>query len=173
MPAPFIIPFNNQPVNTGVTAASYTVPAGKYARVIVSIGLTATFSNGGSLTNIGSTTSGSTNYGVNTGHFNDKIELWLKAGDVLAFTTSLASGTISTVAGATIGGQFEARSASSQTSSTITLNASALATFYATASVYHHQTFPAAAGTLVAATIGTFAGTATVVTHFEEFNVIS
>jgi hypothetical protein len=33
MSAPFIIPFNFQPVSTSVKTASYTIPAGKYARV--------------------------------------------------------------------------------------------------------------------------------------------
>jgi hypothetical protein len=34
MSAPYIIPFNHQPVTTGVsTSGTYTVPAGKYARV--------------------------------------------------------------------------------------------------------------------------------------------
>jgi hypothetical protein len=33
MPAPFIIPFNNCPVSTSIKTSSYTIPAGKYARV--------------------------------------------------------------------------------------------------------------------------------------------
>lgn len=36
MAAPFIIPFNNQPVQTVATTANYTVPAGKYSRVCIS-----------------------------------------------------------------------------------------------------------------------------------------
>lgn len=36
MSAPYIIPFNHQPVNTGVTASTYTAPSGKYARVLIS-----------------------------------------------------------------------------------------------------------------------------------------
>ena len=36
MAAPFIIPFNNQPVQTVATTASYTVPAGKYSKVSIS-----------------------------------------------------------------------------------------------------------------------------------------
>ena len=35
MSAPYIIPFNHQPVNTGRTTSTYTVPSGKYARVHV------------------------------------------------------------------------------------------------------------------------------------------
>lgn len=33
MSAPYIIPFNHQPVNAGRSTGTYTVPAGKYARV--------------------------------------------------------------------------------------------------------------------------------------------
>jgi hypothetical protein len=33
MAAPYIIPFNHQPVSTGSQTGTYTVPAGKYARV--------------------------------------------------------------------------------------------------------------------------------------------
>ena len=32
MAAPFIIPFNNQPLTTTIKTASYTIPAGKYAK---------------------------------------------------------------------------------------------------------------------------------------------
>jgi hypothetical protein len=35
MSAPMIIPFNFQPVNTGSTTGTYTVPAGKYARAYI------------------------------------------------------------------------------------------------------------------------------------------
>ena len=34
MPAPFIIPFNNNPLSTTIKNASYTIPAGKYAKII-------------------------------------------------------------------------------------------------------------------------------------------
>ena len=36
MSAPYIIPFNNQPSATGTQTGTYTVPAGKYARVNIS-----------------------------------------------------------------------------------------------------------------------------------------
>jgi hypothetical protein len=35
MSAPFIIPFNFQPVQTVVSTASYTVPTGKYSKVLI------------------------------------------------------------------------------------------------------------------------------------------
>jgi hypothetical protein len=35
MPAPFIIPFNNNPSSTTVKTTSYTIPAGKYAQLYV------------------------------------------------------------------------------------------------------------------------------------------
>lgn len=34
MSAPFIIPFNHQPVSTSIKTSAYTIPSGKYARVI-------------------------------------------------------------------------------------------------------------------------------------------
>jgi hypothetical protein len=33
MSAPFIIPFNNNPASTSIKTASYTIPAGKYAKI--------------------------------------------------------------------------------------------------------------------------------------------
>jgi hypothetical protein len=39
MSAPMIIPFNFQPVNTGATTGTYTVPAGKYAYINLSSSL--------------------------------------------------------------------------------------------------------------------------------------
>lgn len=37
MPAPFVIPFNNCPISISVKTASYTIPAGKYARIITEV----------------------------------------------------------------------------------------------------------------------------------------
>lgn len=47
MSAPFIVPFNFQPVSVSVKTASYTIPAGKYARVLVNLEGSATFTIGG------------------------------------------------------------------------------------------------------------------------------
>lgn len=172
MPAPFIVPFNNQPVNTGVTTASYTVPAGKYSRVIVTVGLTASVSK----SPVASATTGAAaqagSYTANQGSFNDKLELWLKAGDVLSFTTSVASGAVSATSITTVASGVYFRATSSSTQTTISLNASALATFYATAQIGFYYV-PQTTVVSTAVDIGTFTGAASVVTHFEEFNVIS
>ena len=47
MTAPFVIPFNFQPESVSVETGSYTVPAGKYARVTVNLEGSATFTIGG------------------------------------------------------------------------------------------------------------------------------
>ena len=172
MAAPIVVPFNNQPINTGVTTASYTVPAGKYSRVIVSIGLSAQFSKTPTSNETTGANSQTGSYMSTPASFNDKLELWLKAGDVLAFTTTTASGTI-TVPSTTLAASGQLlRVAQSSTSASITLNASSLATFYATSQVSFQQS-PGTGVTSTILTLGAFGGTATVVTHFEEFNVIS
>jgi hypothetical protein len=43
MSAPFIIPFNFQPVSVSVKTGSYTIPAGNYARVLVECDSGGTF----------------------------------------------------------------------------------------------------------------------------------
>lgn len=47
MSAPYIVPFNFQPVAISVKTTSYTIPAGKYARVVVNLEGSATFTIGG------------------------------------------------------------------------------------------------------------------------------
>ena len=47
MSAPFIVPFNNQPTAVSVKTGSYTIPAGKYARVVVNLEGSATFTING------------------------------------------------------------------------------------------------------------------------------
>jgi hypothetical protein len=47
MSAPFIVPFNFQPVSVSVKTASYTIPAGKYARVVVEVDSGGVFTIGG------------------------------------------------------------------------------------------------------------------------------
>lgn len=47
MSAPFVIPFNFQPESVSVVTGSYTVPPGKYARVIANVSGSSTFTIGG------------------------------------------------------------------------------------------------------------------------------
>jgi hypothetical protein len=47
MGAPIVVPFNFQPVAVSVRTASYTIPAGRYARVTVNVIGSGTFTIGG------------------------------------------------------------------------------------------------------------------------------
>jgi hypothetical protein len=64
MSAPIVVPFNYQPVSTTVQVASYTIPAGKYARVL------AECDSGGTIT-IGGVTAVSTSPFVNVNVLNN------------------------------------------------------------------------------------------------------
>ena len=48
MSASIVIPFNHMPASTTVRTASYTIPAGFYARVVANVEGTGTFTIGGS-----------------------------------------------------------------------------------------------------------------------------
>lgn len=79
------IPFNFQPVNTGVVAnGSYTVPAGKYARVMATLSVKSYM---GPLVQV----SGSVDGG--NGEDSVSIELWLKSGDIVSVSNSAGSAT--------------------------------------------------------------------------------
>lgn len=47
MSANLLVPFDNRPSSVAVKTASYTIPAGKYARVVVNLEGSATFTIGG------------------------------------------------------------------------------------------------------------------------------
>lgn len=47
MSSPLVLPFNFQPVAVSVRTASYTIPPGRYARVVVNLEGSATFTIGG------------------------------------------------------------------------------------------------------------------------------
>ena len=161
MSAAFVIPFNHQPASTGVAASTYTVPSGFYARVIVNVGLSAS----AALTNLSSTELLQA-YGVNPGNSNNSVELWLKAGDVVAVSATNASGTATVTAAA---GNKYTDSKNASTTATITKNVTTIATFYATSSAYISATF-GGAGSLSSAT---FSGSSTVAISYEEFANIS
>lgn len=88
-------PFNHEPVNTtAIDAATYTVPSGKYARVVINYYLFAVPS-----TNLASS-------GVsqdfqaeieNLGKYGE-VEIWLKDGDVVSWSGTNASGNIGATA---------------------------------------------------------------------------
>lgn len=89
MSAPYIIPFNQQPVNTGAGSSTYTVPSGKYARLTYNLYAVATV-----------TCSIATNSPVNLSN-SDNLSgsVWLKAGDAITVGTSVPSGTSGSGAG--------------------------------------------------------------------------
>lgn len=78
--------FNFQPVNTtGGVNTNYTVPANRYARVVVTLDGDIYASN---------VTSGSSTYvyGIDVSNKCCTLELWLKSSDVLSYTNSTPSG---------------------------------------------------------------------------------
>lgn len=90
MSAPYIIPFNFQPVNTVVgTSASYTVPAGKYAIAKINISASTWLNGFGGTSSPVSGTASTPNSSSTSACL--PFELILKAGDALTFTVSDAS----------------------------------------------------------------------------------
>lgn len=86
--------FNFQPVNTtGGANTNYTVPTNRYARVVVTL-------DGD--TYISSTNSATTVYGLSISNKCCTMELWLKSGDVLSFSNSAASTTLTSGGSATV-----------------------------------------------------------------------
>lgn len=171
MPAPIVVPFNFQPVNTGRSTTTYTVPAGRYSRVIINIGLTAS-SNLANATAASQAVAQGGSIGINSDTCSESIELWLKAGDVLSFTTTVASGSATWTLSSMSSGVMYTDSTSASSSATINLNAASLATFYATAQAVFSMV-ATSVGSATSGTYATFSGTSTVVITYAEFNVIS
>lgn len=85
MSSPYIMPFNNMPANTGAGSTTYTVPAGKYARVTISI--EAAF-------NIELTSQQITYPTISCQ--SQIFTVWMRAGDVLSGSlTGATAGTVS------------------------------------------------------------------------------
>ena len=78
-----------QPVATVVGTGSYTVPAGKWARVLVNLSASA---RGGTVT---FPSQSSQHVAVSGTTCNEDAELFLKSGDVLTSSLTNASGTLS------------------------------------------------------------------------------
>ena len=112
MSAPYIIPFNFQPVATVAAGSTYTVPSGKFARVVATLTVSALVGASGGSNGAQSQT--------NTGVF----EYWLKAGDVI---------TVTGVTGATSGGAVTGV-ASATVTAEVTINGTTSATVGASAS---------------------------------------
>jgi hypothetical protein len=164
MTAPFVMPFNFQPSATGRSATNYTVPAGKYAYVRVSASVTATFS-AANLANSDIAVFGS--YDAQSGADSQTYEFWLVAGDAVSFTTSTASGNAAITYGTT--NIYDAQTATS--TATISINSLSVAVVSATATA--SISFDAAASGNSPFTYGTFAGAATVLIFYAEYNNIT
>lgn len=84
----FFVPHNNQPVNTGRGdhGDTYTVPSGKFARVTITMMVTAyvNLQTEQSTNGIGSTADSST----------ETIVIYMDESEVLSFTTSSASASV-------------------------------------------------------------------------------
>lgn len=77
------IPFDHRPSNiTNRDNASYTVPAGKYARVVFSYSCNAYYANGGDV---------GQSVGITNGNAVGEVDFWLDAGDVLSASKSNAA----------------------------------------------------------------------------------
>jgi hypothetical protein len=83
MAAPFFVPFNFQPISIQRGSGTYTVPAGKYARVTINLSVFCT--------------PGILNPGTffNAGNQSENADIFLKSGDSLAFTQSLSASSVS------------------------------------------------------------------------------
>ena len=84
----FFVPFNYEPVATVQTAASYTVPAGKYAIAKVTLSAAAYLNDEASLT------SPADGFSVSGGNESISIDIVLNAGDVLSKTETPANKTV-------------------------------------------------------------------------------
>jgi hypothetical protein len=91
MPAKFIIPFNNEPVSTQQgTTATYTVPAGKYARVTISASI------GHSLSMTDATSGGAwATPATSINSVNETFEIWLYADQTLVLAASNTDASVS------------------------------------------------------------------------------
>lgn len=151
MSAPYIIPFNFQPVNTGASTSGYTVPAGKYARVTISLQTEISVSTTANPSGAPSTDSLFT-----TGQDSSIATFWLKTGDVVSMTSTSGSGSI------TIGSGSQVQRSSCYAAASI--NGTTVLTSRSVSSAM----FQATAGYTAA-----FSGSPSTGLFYEEFNQIS
>lgn len=171
MSAPYIIPFNHQPVSTGVST-NYTVPSGKYARVVINLNASAACSQNDSL---GTGFSGAPSASVNcqSDSKSNSIELWLKAGDNISFALQNAAGSAgfnSGFVGNTAAVLFDAAASESAAVAFHNGNEVASARAVAQASATVSGTFVMGTFTM---TYATFTGDTRGRIYYEEYNVIS
>jgi hypothetical protein len=161
MSTPYIIPFNFQPVNVvSASSGSYTVPSGKYAKVTVVLSSQMAFS---SLSGTATAVTNTNIFSSESGHV--VVDLYLKAGDVLSFSSSSGSGASVTTSGGNTSGSFVLSTSSSQ-SALVNSNTAAVARGYIGGFISVQGTANSAMGVNVGTNNG-FSYTA------QEYNVIS
>jgi hypothetical protein len=158
------IPFNFQPVNSGnVANAGYTVPAGKYSRIMATL---STYARNSTFT-ISIAGSGQHMPNISSGNDSTSVELYLRSGEVVSVSNTSASGTISV--------------ASSASTSSPTGNGSQSIAQLLVGGVIVAQSKSAVSGVLIADVASGLATTFTVTMvgssdvnyRYEEFNNIS
>jgi len=157
MSAPFIIPFNMQPVSHQTGTGTYTCPAGKYAKVTVFIRGTATgvIGNGGAVDYLDMPI-------ITSDSFNSVFDVWVKSGDTIAATLTNPSTVGNT--GAVLIGQHEYITA--QVNASVAHNGTTIGTFAAKASCgCKYKT--------IASNILSISGTSGFNYFAQEFNIIS
>lgn len=151
MSAPYIIPFNNQPVATGASSSTYTVPANKYARVTITLSVTA-YASGTNDSAFGNTPAEGPSLAD-----SKTIVIWAKAADAISFSTSAASASATAVTA-------QNRYATGTSSSSVRLNGATFSTIQVTA-VGHTSNVNLSPVSVSGSAIGYL--------YYEEYNVIS
>lgn len=162
MASPIFNPFSFNPANTGRASGSYTVPAGKYAYVVIHIMVEANVSQANGSVPIG--TVGNGGFGVTSEANSDVIQLWLDEGDAITSSGSNASGTATVTGAGSTNITFDSQSAS--TSMTVNLGGSAIAICRALVTA----SFMAIVNTLGPITYGTFSGGSSCYITYAEYN---
>jgi hypothetical protein len=150
MASPYIIPFNHQPVSSAaISGGSYTCPAGKYARVVLTLSASAR-----GTCNTLSVISNSTTSGLSSTQ-----EFWLRAGQTITTSTTIASGS------ATPSSNTSSLLLSSDSIASATIGGVQVAKIMAPATIQ--------VTSAVASTTLTMTGAASADFYYEEYNVIS
>jgi len=114
MPASILIPFDTKPVSTQRGTGTYTCPAGKFAKVTVTVSGTATSTF--------TPTTASTIIMLTSGNFNHTFDVIVNPGDTISGSLSNASGTTAVANGS--GG-----AATGTTTATVNYNSNSIAVF--------------------------------------------
>jgi len=96
MSADLFNPFNHQPISTQRGSGTYTCPAGKYARVVITLSGYALGAPGVAATDM--------SIAANSSSFSEAVDIWVKAGDVITFNIGVASATTGAVAAGSTSG---------------------------------------------------------------------